>query len=57
MRKLMYIKNLKKNEMPTRFAFLPTFVVEVHPTHDKKWLIWLEFYNIGSSEKFLLCNS
>lgn len=35
------------------FALFPKIVSEAHPTHGRKWLIWLEWYERDEGENWL----
>lgn len=36
------------------FAFLPTIVLEAHPTHKVWHLVWLEAYEVFQGKKFII---
>lgn len=54
MRQKVYEEEISPKGVPKYFALFPTFVWQAHPTHNIKWLIWLEWYERKGSLKYLI---
>lgn len=55
MRKLLHEVKINESKSKTYgFAFLPTIVIEAHPTHKRWHLIWLEAYEKFNNKKWII---
>ena len=51
---ILEVEAQKTVEKQYGFAFLPTIVIEAHPTHKRWHLIWLESYEVYRTKKWLI---
>lgn len=56
MKKLIYRKPFTQDKLNIGFAFLPTIVLEAHPSESRWHLIWWECYEVTGGKKWLISN-